>query len=169
MRPPAQQYFREHLAARDDVIKAAFAFHLPHDGSEPSSHSFYSEYRDTMDSQDFQQAKSERCTWCGRSRWEVRFDSLPPECQGRPADMVEYINSTIYAEEIEYADLCRRAKTEVPRLVGKLGLSGKTLAWLHQTHGYTCEIVEDCLGQSLVAYENEYQEEMRRHSQRSRP
>ena len=51
------------------------------------------------------------------------------------------VAGAIFAEESRFFELLSKAKSEVPKIVAKLGMSGDTLAVLHHTHGYDPETV----------------------------
>jgi ribosomal protein S14 len=123
----AAQYFAEHPEAKADVIKAYYAYHAPHFRLEPKGHNFPSGSRESQ------------CVWCGRSREMVRHDQLPPVCLERPE--LREVADVIRAEEEKAFALLARARTDVPKLVARLGMSGETLAVLHHTHGHDPETV----------------------------
>lgn len=121
------KYFREHPEMRDGVMKAYYAYNVSHFRCNPKAHNFGSALRESA------------CRWCGRTREQVRWDDLPPECARRP--FVPEIDDVIRGEEQKAFALLARAKKDVPKLVAKLGLSGETLARLHHTYGYDPETV----------------------------
>lgn len=149
----AVDYFNDHSDARDEVMKAYFAYQAGHFRAEPAGHNFPSSLRIS------------KCLWCSRSREMVRWDELPPQCQKRPkmADAAEVISS----EEEKFFSLLNRASLEVPKIIKKRGMSGETLAFLHQTHGYDPEIVSGVVNvpQFLM---REYHEKMDEERARSR-
>lgn len=128
LRSIASNYFGEHPDAKDEVMKAYFAYHTQHIRDNPVAHNFAGPWRDC------------ECQWCGRSRELVRWDDLPAQCQNRPE--LPDIAATIQAEEEKAFALLDKATREVPKLVAKLGMSGETLAVLHHTHGYDPETVD---------------------------
>ena len=128
LRSMASNYFSEHPAAKDEVMKAYFAYHTQHIRDNPGAHNFAGPWRDC------------ECQWCGRSRELVRWDDLPPQCQKRPEP--PDIADTIRGEEEKAFALLDKANREVPKLVAKLGMKGETLAVLYHTHGYDPETVD---------------------------
>lgn len=128
LRPIAEKYFHDHPDAKDEVMKAYFAYHTRHIRDNPGAHNFAGPWRDC------------ECLWCGRSRELVRWDDLPAQCQKRPN--LPDIADTIRGEEEKAYALLDKATREVPKLVAKLGMSGETLAVLHHTHGYDPETVD---------------------------
>ena len=123
----ALDYFRENPEARDVVMKAYQAYNVPHFRCDPKAHNFPTALRESA------------CRWCGRTREQVRWDELPPECAKRPP--VPEIDGVILGEERKAFALLARAEKDVPKLVAKLGMNGETLAVLHHTHGYDPEAV----------------------------
>lgn len=123
----AIEYFRENPAARDGVMKAYHAYNVPHFRCDQKAHNFGSSMRESA------------CRWCGRTREQVRWDDLPPECAKRPP--VLEIEDVILGEERKAFALRARAEKDVPKLVAKLGMNGETLAVLHHTNGYDPETV----------------------------
>lgn len=148
------QYFREHPDARDGVMKAYYAYNVPHFRSDPKSHNFGSSQRESA------------CHWCGRTREQVRWDELPPECAKRPP--VPEIEDVILGEERKAFALLARAEKDVPKLLAKLGmLNGETMAILHHTYGYDPETVSGVVDVPPVMI-MEYNEAMMREQARSR-
>ena len=123
----AREYFAAHPETRDGVMKAYHAYNVPHFRLDPKAHNFPTLLRESA------------CQWCGRTREQVRWDELPPECAKRPP--VPEIEDVILDEERKAFALLDRAEKEVPKLVAKLGMNGETLAVLHHTHGYDPETV----------------------------
>jgi hypothetical protein len=128
LRPIVEKYFEQHPDAKDEVMKAYFAYHTQHIRDNPGAHNFAGPWRNC------------ECQWCGRSRELVRWDDLPAQCQKRPE--LPDIADTIRGEEEKAFALLDKATREVLRLVAKLGMSGETLAVLHHTHGYDPETVD---------------------------
>jgi hypothetical protein len=85
--------------------------------------------------------RNDKCNWCGGTREEVRHDELPYYCEKAP-DMIEHIKKTLHSEEEKALKLISRAEKEVPKIIDKMGMSGKTLMYMHETHGFVIEIVE---------------------------
>lgn len=126
-----QEFIAEHPEHRDGVMKATYAYNLPGPLEERvlPVHCFDSDSRDSV------------CQLCGRARW----DDLPPQCQNNPVLLVEcrgdLVEQTIQGEEVKYAALLERGKKQIPALIAKHGMSARTLAMLHHTHGYCPEVV----------------------------
>lgn len=129
LRPLVDKYFEEHPDAKDGVMKAWYAYHAPHFRLMPELplHNFTSGARES------------RCVWCGRSRELVRHDDSPAPCGQRPV-MPEIKDVLRDEEELAFA-LADRAKSDVPKILAKLGMSGETLAILHHTYGHDPETV----------------------------
>lgn len=125
----ADKYFEEHPDAKDGVLKAWYAYHAPHFRVIPEMplHNFTNGSRKS------------KCVWCGRSRELVRHDEQPAQCGKRP--VIREIKDVLHEEAVQAFALAERAKTEVPKLVGKMGMTGETLAMLHHTYGHDPETV----------------------------
>lgn len=146
LRQIAAEYFDQNPDAKDEVMKAYFAYHAG--ANEDGAHFFLDRRRDC------------KCRRCGRSRELVRWDELPPRCQNEPD-----IAGVILREEEKAFGLIEKATSEVPKLVAKLGMSGQTLAVLHHTHGYDPEIVSgvmDVPKQMLTEYNSAMETERER-------
>jgi len=131
LHPIAVQYFKDNISARDDVLKAYFAYHTQHIRDNPFAHNFTGAYKDC------------ECQWCGRTRELVRWDDLPPQCQDRPE--LTDIADTIQREEERALALYEKAKQNVPKLVARMGMNGNTLSVLYHTHGYDPETVSSII------------------------
>lgn len=120
-----QEYFDQHAEAKDGINKAGFAFHT--ERNEPGGHYFLSSLRESA------------CHWCGRTREDVRYDDLPGPCENHqyPPD----IKGIITGEEQRYFNLLKKGKEFIPKFISKYGMSGESLAVLHNTHGYDIETV----------------------------
>lgn len=127
MKDIVTKFFNDHPELRDGVMKAYFAFHVPHFRCDPKAHNFGSSLRESA------------CRWCQRTREQVRHDDLPAGCASRPP--IPEIEDVILGEEHTAFALLARAQKEVPKLVKRLGMNGETLAVLHHTHGYDPETV----------------------------
>src|ERR1035438_5779503 len=68
----AHGYFAAHPEARDEVMKAYYAYNVPHFRLDSKAHNFLTAMRESA------------CHWCGRTREQVRWDGQPPECAKRP-------------------------------------------------------------------------------------
>jgi len=123
---------------QDDIVRATYAFHLSGDllvdetGGLVSAHNWRSGRRETT------------CVWCGRSREEVRYGESDPRCQNRPDIRAILERETRQA----YAWLERCEKT-VRQVLKRLPLNGRTLAFIHETHGYTPQEAVEAIGVSL--------------------
>jgi hypothetical protein len=124
-----KKHFNKNPEDVNAVMKAYHAYHVDHFRSHRKAHNFLSSSRIS------------ECEWCGRTREDVRWDTLPPECQMRPAYADIPIGDALTEEEAKAHAVYDRAKGDVPRLVKKMGMSGNTLAKLHHTHGYDPETV----------------------------
>lgn len=131
LRKLAEQYFEDHPQERDGVMKAYYAYHAGHFRTDPGAHNFTNGSRECC------------CVWCGRSREMVRHDDLPAQCQQRPP--LEEIVDVILEEERKAFLLYEKAKTEVPKLVAKMGMSEETMKFLWETHGFDRETVESVI------------------------
>lgn len=149
------EYFASHPKAKDDVLKAWYAYHAPHFRviTEAPLHNFTNSLRWS------------KCVWCGRSREMVRWDDLPAQCQCRP--VIRETSDVLREEAIKAFALTEKAQTQVPKLVEKMGMSGETLAVLHHTYGHDPETVASVVDvpPQLIA---EYNAAMERESERSR-
>jgi hypothetical protein len=130
----ARRFFEDHPDARDDVVKAHFAFAALR--VDPQAHDFGVGWNG-----DYATAKAQRCAWCGRSRWDVRFDALPGPCRKRPLDMPGFVAGVIEREERLFASTQAKADKIVPRVVRERGMSPETLRFLYETHGLDEETV----------------------------
>jgi hypothetical protein len=124
----ASEWFEDNPSMKNDVVKAYYAFHVEHIRADPQAHNFSGPWRDCA------------CSWCGRSREDVRYDDLPGGCQNRPE--LPEIEGVMAGEERKAFSLYDKAAREVPKLVDRLGMSGEALAILHHTHGYDPETVD---------------------------
>lgn len=139
----ARKFFEDNPEEKDGVMKAYHAYHVHHFRLDGGAHNFHSS------------SPTCECFWCGRTRRDVRWDDLPPECQARPSDADIGIAEVLENEEAKAHAIYEKAKTHVPRLVRKMGMSGETLATLHQTYGYDPETVSgvvDVPPEILAAY-----------------
>lgn len=127
----AQQYFADHPNEKEGVLKAWYAYHAPHFHVMPDVplHNFTSSQRWS------------KCSWCGRTREEVRHDEKTGRCLGRPND-IPSIKDVLRDEEEKFGGLMEKARTVVPGFLKRHELNGETLAILHHTHGYDPETVE---------------------------
>ena len=130
-------YF-ENKAAYSDLTKAYFAYHTNDANYRQvdGAHNFYNDNRECS------------CAWCGKKRWQVRWNEEAPECLNRPYNFLD-IASTLYFEEEKYFLLLDKAKKKIPKIIrkkfGKVALSSEILAYLQTTHGYD----PDCVAEAL--------------------
>lgn len=127
IRKIVHEYFTTHPDAHNEVMKAYHAYNVPHFRLDSKGHNFPTALRESA------------CQWCGRTREQVRWDEMLPECAKRP--QLPEIENVILGEELKAFSLIARAEKDVPNLVAKLGMNGETLAVLHHTHGYDPETV----------------------------
>lgn len=149
----AEDYFTDNPEEKDHVMKAYFAYHTNHFSENPGAHNFPNTRR-----------SSERF-WCGRSRESVRWDNFPAECQKRPEEVPYSIEDVINKEIDLFESLAKKAETEVPNLLRKMKMSGKTLAILHHTYGYDPETTgnfADICEKDMIEYEKEMELERSR-------
>lgn len=135
-------YFEDNPNQKEDVIKAYYAWHIPHFRIESDAHHFPGVLR------------ASKCEWCGRTREDVRHDNLPAACQRRP-DVPDVVG-VIMEEERKAFHLLQSAPLQVHRVVSKHGMTGESLAILHHTHGYDPETVAcivDVPADCMVDYE----------------
>lgn len=130
-RDAVKAFIEARPGGRDECIKAFFAWNVPHFRLNPLAHNFTSAARDSA------------CRWCGRTRFDVRYDSLPGRCQRRPA--ISEIEDVVLAEERRAFALLERARVEVPKLLHRHGISAATFAMLHDTHGFDADICDTVL------------------------
>lgn len=146
-------FFENHPDQKDGVLRAFYAYQTHHPRHHEGAHDFSGPWRDCT------------CRWCGRSREQVRWDDLPPECQHRPE--LSDIELTIQGEEKKAFALLEKAEKEVSRLVERMGMSGNTLAILHHTHGYDPETVASIVSVPRRIMED-YHADMEKERERSR-
>lgn len=127
----AIDYFAANPKAKDDVVKAYYAWHAPHGALTADGHMFSNEQRWSQ------------CIWCQRSREQVRYDDLPAQCQHRPVQ--QPITNVVRSEEERYFALLATASRVVPKVIAQRGNSPDTFNYLHATHGFDREIVEEII------------------------
>ena len=152
VRLKAKDYFSANPEKMAGVKKATYAYTDKHHRLVPGGH-YFTRADD----------RNEPCQWCGRARWQVRWDDLPAECSARPE--LRSIKSVLIKEELLYERLLESAKTKVPSLIAKLGMSGATMAFLHHTHGFDPEIVASLTEvdrETMLDYEKHMDNERRR-------
>lgn len=108
---------------RHHVKRASYAYH---DGATlPKMHRFLNSTREAP------------CHKCGRSREEVRWDDLPPECAGAE---LRSISNIIKEEELRFEKVINRTKNFIQG-----SLNGDSLCHIHNTFGITKEMINDAL------------------------
>lgn len=189
------------LINRDSLAKASYAFRND-DHLYPQGHLFQTSERTAA------------CKKCGRTREQVRWDDLPPQCIATAERVHRFggcapwscciycsksreslgdtiieaggfgslecpdwraidIKSVIRCEEEKAYSLMSKAEKKAPEYIRKMGMSGATLVFLHDTHGWDPEIIEGLLDIPKSAKE-EYdqirfkQSESNRHLTRSK-
>jgi len=132
MRALVRNFFLNNPAARDEVIKAVFAYHYVHFSEHPAAHNFTNGSRYCA------------CRWCGRTRELVRWDDLPPTCSNRPKS--QPIEQTIFDEEARSFALIKEAGPKVQKAVRRFGsLNAECVKFLWETHGIDKEIAVTCI------------------------
>jgi hypothetical protein len=144
-------FFAERPAAMDEVRRATYAYHLNH--RQPKAHYFSGSWRDA------------ECRWCGRQRWQVRWDDENPECAARPEWADGAIEDVIAREEALFERVLDRAAL-LAKDIDITTLTGDDLARLHHTHGVDPSMLEAAfsqLGRGLIpqalhdAYQTAYE------------
>lgn len=151
MRAIADQYFTEHPEAKDGVMRAWHAYHVYHPYQHPEAHNFDGPYRDC------------KCSWCGRSRENVRHDDLPATCSRRP--LHKEIKDVIKLEEQKANIVLNNAEIYIPKILKTRELNGDTLFFFHGTHGWPIDVVELIIDIPLKA-RNEYEQLLQAEAQK---
>lgn len=125
-----KQYFADNPADMEGVRRATFAYHLNH--RDRDAHYFSGSWR------------TAECRWCDRTREEVRWDGLPPQCTRRPQWADESIESVIAREEALFEKVLARAR-KLASEIDIASLTGESLAVLHHTHGVDPTMLETAL------------------------
>lgn len=164
-----KSYFELNPDKFEEVKKATYAWHNP---NLPFGHAFLNEkpdpHRLSRSPEIFNstECRDAKCSKCGRTREQVRYDDLPAKCSVENEEMGEKIKTILRKESEGFIKLLSRAEKEAPKYIQKLGLSGKTLAYLHTTHGFP---PESCVESWIFkAYEAEYEQEMEKERALSR-
>lgn len=139
--------------AIDDLIKATFAYHLMGSSKGDGAHAFESETSES------------KCYACGRSREEVRWDTLPAECSSNVTSID--IEGTLASEENKYFALLARADKEVPKLLGNKTLTGELLCKFQNTYGYDPDCVASALKVEIEHLMPEFEKHMEIHKSKS--
>lgn len=155
MSEAVKQWVAEHPECRDDMVRAYFAFLVPHFRDHPNAHNFPGALR------------TSRCVWCGESREEIRYGEGSGICLERPQDANAEVSATIRLEEEKYFVTLKKAEYVVRNALSKQEMSGKLLAVLHHTYGFDPEVVGGIVDvpESMI---REYNYEMDKERQRSR-
>ena len=140
MKSKLLEYFESHPEARNQVMKAYYAYHA--DVTQDHSHKF----EKTVES---------RCAECGRTREEVRWDELPPTCLKWKEP--ESVSSIIHNEEKKYWKLVSRMEPFVGKFFKDKAVTGEHLAYLHQTHGFPAEDVCEIMGVKFESVRADYE------------
>lgn len=163
----AKQYFEDNVNLKDEVWKATYAYGDPIDLE--NTHEFpkyvFPDGVDPFCQQLFLEAK---CIYCGRTREQVRWDDLPPTCESLVKTNAK---ENILNEEKQYFQLLEKAKTHIPQLLDKMGVSGETLSILHHTYGYDLETslaFIDNVDHKTLSNEYEYFMQLERERSRSK-
>lgn len=157
---------------QDDVWKATYAYHDP---KLDDAHYFLNNY--LVDNK-IVGDREESCLRCGRTREQIRWDELQPECKGTKVlpefnpyfgfrEKADKVKSVLLEEEKRFAALLEKGKIEIPILFKKYGENGAALAILHHTHGYDIETSFEVLNielksENAIKLENEYNLAMER-------
>ena len=153
MKNIVNQYFVEHPQSKDEVMKAYYAYHIPHYRLNPKSHNFLNGSRYSA------------CVWCHRTREQVRWDDLPPECDSIPDDAHSLIEDVILKEEQQYVRLSNRSESIIKKILKERKMSGSTLAFIKQTYGILPEDVCDILDIDYeVSLRKDFEMEEEKHS-----
>lgn len=133
----AQQYFADHPEAKDEVMRAFWAYHGPHHRLTEGAHNFPGI------------ARSSVCVACGRSREMVRWDDLPPTCQAWKfidiAGVIKNEEEKFLRLQVGSRELILKKYSDASKLTGEI------LSMLHHTHGIDPTTVEDVLELNLPA------------------
>lgn len=139
-----EKYFLENPDKKSEVIKAHYAYHRSY--AETKSHYFHGASKDS------------ECRFCGRTRSDVRWDDLVPECLNRPDYMDSSIESVIKKEEILFQKVLDRALKIASEITDINLITGEDLSVYHHTHGVDPSMLECALltlGKQLPEYLHE--------------
>lgn len=145
--------------AREHVKRATLAYHIDHFRHQAGAHHFPRPFHETPE------AREEQCLWCGRARWQVRWDDLPPECAARPKSADETIHSVVAREEALFERVRERA-TKLAATLDVTTLTGAELARIHHTHGIDPSMLESAFmmtGRTFPDLHAEYETEYAKH------
>ncbi len=129
----AEDYLKTHPEAWEGIKKATYAYHNP---NLPTAHVFYDKERTAP------------CELCGRTREDVRWDALPPQCAERKTVT---ITEVIAREEVRFDKVMVRAE-KLAATLDVSTLTGEDLSTFHHTHGIDPSMLECALmemGKSL--------------------
>ena len=134
----------------DDIIRAGYAT-VSHFSRYDGAHNWPTPLHGTT-LQDWGE-----CVWCGTTRFDVRYGYAPYRCTKRPKDINKSIVEIVRGETERFERLLARGKVEIPKLIDRMGVSGETLAYIHQTHGYDYETIEGICGPFALCMREEYE------------
>jgi len=130
-------YLVGHPEAKDEIRHAMFAYNTEHFSQCPGAHHFATSFH-------VHENRQEECFWCKRTREQIRWSDLPPECAARPESADESIKSIIDKEIALFSKVLERAKKIALSLDIKT-ITGEDLARLHHTHGVDPSMLECAL------------------------
>lgn len=151
-----KDWFNKNPQYKNDVNKAHYAYFI----NWPEKHAH--RYNGTVGYED---RYNERCYICGRSRFDVRWDDRPGECEFYSYKNPEEVANILYDEEIKFAHKIKSLENIVPSVIEKKGLSGSTLAFLHHTYGGDIDIVQGIIGEIPLSVIKEYNIEIEKHNE----
>lgn len=113
----ALNYFTKYPEARNDVLKAYYAWHTGHYRLHLGAHNFTNGARYCA------------CVACGRTREQVRYDDLPAQCENYTSLNIEAI--ILHEEERAHA-----LQKRIPHILARLSPEQRTnYEFLHSTFG----------------------------------
>lgn len=145
-------------AVRCGLTRAALAWATHHNEWPRGGHSFHPQTGIPMYDDNgmvCDQWRMAACQWCGRTRQQVRYGDdyqllydgdapvTPPYCTKRPEWADLSIEQVISKEVKRFAALMERAAPLIEREQRKGPLTGERLAYIHQTHGISPDVVSD--------------------------
>ena len=151
--------------AMDDLVKATYAYHTTwRQGIDVHS------FTDKVVGFATETFSNEKCKWCGRSRRDVRWDSLPAQCGARPTTANQGIADVIHDEEKRMYALLDAGPEKLQSVLSqKFGGSLSSAALFHfQTSlGYEPDIVSTLLDLDIENLMPGYDELMALHKTKS--
>lgn len=157
--------------AMDDLVKATYAYHTLHNATS-DAHLF----RTVMDSDTFhsqtryEKMRDEECEWCGRSRREIRFDSLPAHCESRPQSANESISWNLHEEEKKMFALLEAGPEKLQKVLREKFdsvISADALFYFQTSLGYEPDIVSTLLDVEVEKFMEDYDRLMAEHKAKS--